>query len=246
MAQSKKGQVKTSGRGGMARVVLSCLLLALGLGWAFGLVLDTVSAWRTLRLFRDTANGLGGALCAALPVFALWGSGLMYASARRRVSPRIHLCALGIYLCVLAILTLATFVGNRDTTLMDYIGNNNKASLGMINNTSFGAYLRGAYNLRSFNNGQLAGGGLLGMLLAYPLNSVFGPVGGVALLAVLALVLLLVLLRVNPADIISLIGDRRYRREEERRQETPPQPQEEDEPQQPLWAITPARACRAT
>ena len=201
----------------MARVVLSCLLLALGLGWAFGLVLDTVSAWRTLRLFRDTANGLGGALCAALPVFALWGSGLMYASARRRVSPRIHLSALGIYLCVLAILTLATFVGNRDTTLMDYIGNSNKTSLGMINNTSFGAYLRGAYNLRSFNGGQLAGGGMLGMLIAFPVYNVFNTVGGVTLLIVIMLVLLLVLLRVNPADIITMLGDRRYRRAEERR-----------------------------
>ena len=66
MAQAKKTQVKTSDQGGMARLLLSCVFVALGLGWCFGLLMDTVSAWRTLRLFRDTANGLGGALCALL------------------------------------------------------------------------------------------------------------------------------------------------------------------------------------
>lgn len=231
MAQSKKIQVKTTDRGGMARLIISCVFVAVGLGWLLGLLLDTVSAWRTLRLFRDTANGLAGAVCVLLPAFALWGGGLLFASARRKVSPRVYLCALGMYLCLLTILTLTTSVGGRDTSLMDYIANSNKTSLGMINNTSYGAYLTGAYNLRAFNGGQLAGGGLLGMLAAYPINNVFGPVGGAALLAVLMLILLLVMLRINPVDIISLIGDRRYRREEEQRMageqavpEAPPQP----------------------
>ena len=219
MSQAKKNQAKTSDRGGMARLIAGCVFVALGLGWIFGLLLNTVSAFQTLRLFRDTANGLAGALCMLLPVFALWGGGLLYASARRHVSPRIYLSALGMFLCLLGILTLTTFVGGRETTLMDYIANNNKAVLGIINNTSFGAYLTGAYNLRSFNGGHLAGGGMLGMLIAFPVYNVFNTVGGVTLLILIMLVLLLVLLRVNPADIITMIGDRRYRRAEERRQE---------------------------
>ena len=232
MAQAKKAQVKTSDRGGMARLLLSCVFVALGLGWCFGLLMDTVSAWRTLRLFRDTANGLGGALCALLPVFALWAAGLLYASARRHVSPRVYLCALGMYICLLAILTLTTSVGSRENSLMDYIANSNKTTLGLVNNTSFGAYLKGAYNLRGFNSGRLAGGGLLGMLVAYPVNSVFGPVGGVMVLVVLMLIQLLIMLRMNPAELISLIGDRRYRRAEEQRQE---QQTAEAQPPAPTW-----------
>ena len=237
MAQTKKAQVKikTTDRGGMARLIIGCVLIAVGLGWFFGLFMNTSSAWSTLRFFRDTANGLGGALCMLLPVYALWGGGLMYASSRRRVSYRIYLCALGMYLCLLSILTLITSVGNRTNSLMLYIGNSNKTSLGIVNNTSFTAYLRGAYNLRAFNGGQLAGGGLLGMLLAYPLYAVFGAPGGVTLLALAMVVLFLILIRVNPADIISAVSDRRYRREEEaQRWEQQPAPPAEEEVQ-PAW-----------
>ena len=237
MAQTKKAQVKikTTDRGGMARLIIGCVLIAVGLGWFFGLFMNTSSAWSTLRFFRDTANGLGGALCMLLPVYALWGGGLMYASSRRRVSYRIYLCALGMYLCLLSILTLTTSVGNRTNSLMLYIGNSNKTSLGIVNNTSFTAYLRGAYNLRAFNGGQLAGGGLLGMLLAYPLYAVFGAPGGVTLLALAMVVLFLILIRVNPADIISAVSDRRYRREEEaqRWEQQPAAPAEEEV--QPAW-----------
>ncbi|MBQ9196747.1 MAG: DNA translocase FtsK [Clostridia bacterium] len=233
MAQSKKAQIKTTDRGGMVRLTLGCISLALGMGWLLGMLLDTTSAWRTLRLFRDTANGLAGALCMLLPAFAVWAGGLWYASARRRVSPRVFLCALFMFLCLLAILTLTTYVGGRDITLMDYIGNNNKTTLGMINNTSYGAYLTGAYNMRAFNMGKLAGGGMLGMLLAYPLNNVFGVAGSVTLLAALMLGALLVMIRMNPADLISMISNRRYRREESQRQE-----EYQDDPgaeQQPMW-----------
>lgn len=237
MAQAKKAQVKikTTDRGGMARLVIGCVLTAVGLGWFFGLFMNTSSSWSTLRFFRDTANGLGGALCILLPFFALWGGGLLYVSSRRRVSYRIYLCALGMYLCLLSILTLTTSVGNRTNSLMLYIGNSNKTSLGIVNNTSFTAYLRGAYNLRAFNGGQLAGGGLLGMLLAYPLYAVFGAPGGVTLLALMMLVLFLILIRVNPADIISAVSDRRYRREEEEQRNEQPEAPAEEESQAPVW-----------
>ena len=112
------------------------------------------------------------------------------------------------YLCLLGILTLVTSVSSRGNTLMNYIANNNKNVLGLIDNTSFSAYLTGAYNLRGFNGGQLAGGGLLGMLIAYPVYSVFNTVGGATLLIMLELVLLLVLLRLNPAELITSMSDR--------------------------------------
>lgn len=229
MAQGKtKGsQIQTSDRHGLARMTLGCILLTLGLGWSFAMVMDTVSAWNTLRLFRDMANGLAGVLCPLLPVFTVMGGAMLCVSARRRISFRAYWLLLGMYICMLAILTLATSVSSRGNTLMNYIANNNKTMLGLIDNTSFGAYLTGAYNLRGFNGGRLAGGGLLGMLLAYPVYSVFNTVGGVTLLIMLELVMLLVLLRLNPVEFITSISDRRYRRQQQRKeleaQELPPQ-----------------------
>lgn len=226
-AKAKNAQILTTDRGGPLRLALGGVLLAVGLGWAFAMVMGTVSAWNTLRLFRDTANGLAGVLCPLLPVFALSGGALLCVSARRRVSPRAYLLLLAMYLCMLGILTLVTSVSSRGNTLMNYIANNNKNVLGLIDNTSFGAYLTGAYNLRGFNGGRLAGGGLLGMLIAYPVYSVFNIVGGATLLIMLELVLLLVLLRLNPAELITSLSDRRYQRHQQEQelaqQELPPQ-----------------------
>ncbi|MBO4377740.1 MAG: DNA translocase FtsK, partial [Clostridia bacterium] len=223
MTQSRKTQIHTSDRGGVFRTVLGCMLVALGLGWCFGLLLNTVSAWLSLQLLRDTANGLGGVLCPLLPLFALWAGMLLCASARRHVSPRRWLCSFGIFLCLAALLTLLTSVGSRENTLIDYISNSNKTVLGMVDNTSFGACLTGAYNLRGFNSGNLAGGGLLGMLIAFPVYHVFNVVGGAALLILLILVLLMGLLRLNPAELVSMIGERRYRRGQEQ-EEQPAEP----------------------
>ena len=129
MTQTRKTQIHTSDRGGVLRTVLGCMLVALGLGWCFGLLLNTVSAWLSLQLFRDTANGLGGVLCPLLPLFALWAGMLFCASARRHVSPRRWLCSFGIFLCLAGLLTLLTSVGSRENSLIDYISNNNKTIL---------------------------------------------------------------------------------------------------------------------
>ena len=63
-AKAKNAQILTTDRGGPLRLALGGVLLAIGLGWAFAMVMSTVSAWNTLRLFRDTANGLAGRCCA--------------------------------------------------------------------------------------------------------------------------------------------------------------------------------------
>ena len=231
MAQTKKAQIRTTDRGGLARLILGCLFTMLGMGWALGLLMEAVYAWQTLRLLRDTANGLGGVLCILLPVFALWGGGLLFASARRRVSPRIYLSALGLYLCLLALITLTTYVGGRENPLMIYIGNNNKTALHMVNNTSYTAYLTGAYNLRGFNGGHLAGGGLLGMLIAYPLYGFLGQVGAVTLLILVMIALAFLLLWINPLDAISALGQRAAARGARR---PAPEPEMQEAPQ-PVW-----------
>ena len=247
MAQTKKAQKpkkeNTTDRGGLIRTVLGCILAGIGMGWCLGLAATGASAWVTLRLFRDSVQGLGGVLCWLLPPFALWGGGLLCMSARQRIRGRVYLSSFGILMCLLALLTLVTCVGSRQTTLMNYIANGNKSVLGIVNNTSYGACLRGAYNLRAFNNGLLAGGGLLGMLVAYPVYIVFNITGGTILLILMIAVLLLILFRLNPMELIDAVSNHRYKAEEKRRQRREAQaareaqqetPQQESLPQNDL------------
>lgn len=226
MAQSKKQQITTTARGGPVRMALGCILIALGCGWGMALLANTTSVFVSLQLLRDTAHGLAGSLCALLPVFAIWGGAQLCMSSRRRASSRAFWIALCMYVILLAILSLWTKIG--DQTLMTYIANCNKTWLGLQDHTSFGAYLTGAYNLRAFNGGTLAGGGLIGMLLAFPLYcTYFGTAGSAFILCAVELLLVLVLFRLNPFEMWRTVSVRR----DERQQEQPEADEEEYAPQ---------------
>ena len=228
MAQTKKQQITTSTRSGPMRMALGCVLIAIGFGWGLGLLVNTASVFSVLQFLRDTAHGLGGTLCTLLPVFALWGGVMLCVSARRKVSVRAYLIALVMYVILLSILTLWSSVSGQN--LMTFVANCNKSWLGMQEHTSYGAYLVGAYNLRAFNGGMLAGGGLLGMLLAYPLYcTYFGTAGSAFILCAVELLLLLWLLRLNPFEMWKNVNVRRDARmqgqEEVDEEEYAPQPQ---------------------
>ena len=200
MAQTKKQQIVTTGRGGPVRLVLGCLLIAVGCGWLLALLAQNAPAYATLTLLRDTAHGLGGALCVGLPVFALWGGALLCVSSGHKVSVRTYGFALAMYWLLLSVATLVSRIGEQP--LMNYVINSNKTWLGIGENTSFGACLTGAYHLRAFNHGELAGGGLLGMVWAWLLQaSSFGVVGGSFILCAVELFLLLILFRFNPFEL---------------------------------------------
>jgi len=226
MAQNKKQQIMTSARGGPVRLTLGGILVAIGFGWALGLLANT-SVFDTLRFFRDTAHGLGGTLCMLLPVFALWGGVLLCVSAKHKVSVRAYFFLLVMYWLLLAIVTLLGKAG--DQTLMGFIANGNKSALRINDNTTFGAYLTGAYHLRSFNNGMLAGGGLLGMLVAFPLFATrFALAGSAFILCAVELLLLLFLLRFNPFEAWKTVNVRRAEKAEQQKEnaqeEMPPEP----------------------
>ena len=231
MSQTKKAQILTTGRAAPMRLTIGGLLIGIGLGWALALITNTTYSYVSLRLLRDTAHGLGGILCMLLPVFALWGGVLLCMSARRHVSARAYLILLLMYWIMLAVITLSGQAG--DQSLMVYVANGNKTWLGMRDNTSFGAYLTGAYNIRAFNSGTVAGGGLLGMLIAFPLYCTrFSTAGSAFILCALELFLVLVLFRLNPFEMwknVNVQRDEKKRRikanaagEEAPEEEAPP------------------------
>lgn len=236
----KAPQVLTTARGGHVRLTFGCILIGLGLGWALALVMNTAPAWMSMRLLRDTANGLGGVMCGVLPILVLWGGALLCMSARHKVAVRMYLLAWGIFLCAEAVATLVTSIGTRENTLMNYIANCNRSVRGLTNNTTYGAYLSGAYYLRAFNGGMLAGGGLLGMLLAYPLQSIFGVRGAVVLLIGLAGIMVLIIPRVNYAEMIRKAMSERDKRRKAVKEESPEE-EAQPVPEQQMSMEHPAR-----
>jgi len=229
MAQNKKAQIVTTGRCGPLRMVLGCLLLALGFGWLLALPSASASSYNTLMLLRDLTHGLGGVMCVGFPVLALWSGVLLCVSSTHKVSVRVYWIVLMMYWVLMGILTLAGSAGG--SPLMEYIINGNKMWLNEWNNATYSACLKGAYFLRDFNSGKLAGGGLLGMVLAWPLYmTTFGREGGIFLLAALELVLLLWLVRFNLLDAIGSFFTHRA----QYRQEQKAAAEQEEEAQQPF------------
>ena len=92
-AKAKNAQILTTDRGGPLRLALGGVLLAIGLGWAFAMVMSTVSAWNTLRLFRDTANGLAGVLPAAACVCPGWRGDVVRIRAQAHIPARLFAAA---------------------------------------------------------------------------------------------------------------------------------------------------------
>ena len=132
-----------------------------------------------------------------------------------------------IYLTVLAGYTLIAQVrqGNNTLSYMEFIKNQNYRSM-TENYNSLSAFLHQAYVQRTSG-----AGGLLGMLIAYPLWQVLGLVGGALFAGVILIALIFILFRMNPAELFRTVSDhgeaRRMQRAEKRREKEAARAQQE-------------------
>ena len=188
------------------------LLISFGLMLLLGSTLQTISG--ALNLFKRMAIGLGGGLYLMVPLMIIWLGVLLVISAKRYVSIYAFLICLLLMMCIGALMTLTLKVNDQSyPRLMDYIKNLNSLR-GAAYPDSLGEYLHAAYNrysgLRS-DNGFYPGGGVLSMLLAYPLYITLGNIGAVAILIILVIALGFALLRVSPVRLIQQFSDKTNR-----------------------------------
>ena len=93
-AKAKNAQILTTDRGGPLRLALGGVLLAIGLGWAFAMVMSTVSAWNTLRLFREYGQRPGGRVVpAAACVCPGWRGDVVRIRAQAHIPARLFAAA---------------------------------------------------------------------------------------------------------------------------------------------------------
>jgi len=212
-----KNVIQSTDRGGAVLLPAGVMVMAFGFMLLLGVMLQTSSG--ALNLFKYMAIGLGGGLYFLVPVMVIWLGGILVISAKRYVSVYPFLISLLLIMCIGALLTLTLRVNDQSyPRLMHYIKNLNSLR-GAGYPDSMGEYLHEAYHryqgLRSDNN-FYPGGGVLGMLVAYPLFITLGNFGATTLTVLLVIALLFALARVSPARLAAQISHKINRPPERR------------------------------
>lgn len=216
-ATKKKAQVYSS-EALLLRTILGIVLIAVG-SLAF-VSLITEMEGEVFKLVRPVVQGLAGGLCLLLPLFVAWAGVLVAFSARKKMKVRAILLSFTVYLCLLALIVLVSHHPDTrgpyiDMSLMEYIKVANTGN-SVINPDNYLDYLKQTFLLCSLRGES---GGLLGMLLAWPLYMGLGIVGGVAVLGMGILGLLILLSRLDVKTIAYNLKERSQERREVRDQE---------------------------
>lgn len=222
--KKKKGNaahgLHTSMRSAPLQLLAGIVLLTAGLMFLLSQI------WRgnsTVLLDMNRAlQGLCGSLCLLMPVWMIYAAVKLLFGLEHKVPMKDVWIMLALFTAILAFQTLITMITGRGS-LMDYIGYVNEQNV--VNNpTGYGAYLRRAYSL-----GSQLGGGLLGMLVAFPVWSLLGQVFSALLFAVGAIALFIWLLGI---DIKQAAGQFQVRQEERRAQKAKMEQQQAEQYQQ--------------
>ena len=215
--QTKQPALVTTGQGAAFCVTVGVTMMTLGLLWLLSMLSDPSSS-EILRQMALTLYGLCGPLCPGLPLILIWGGVKLLVSTRHKVAVRDILIVACLYWLVLAGYTLIARVlqGAASVPYLDYVGNVNFQGV-PANRGSLNDYLYLAFKLDTKT------GGMLGMLLAYPLWKLLSRMGAVFIVAAACVALIFVLFRINPGNLFRNASDfserQRQRREEKRLQQ---------------------------
>ncbi len=207
--KAKKQQIPeyaTTGKNAAVTITLGIVFLVLGI--CFLLSMMAAGEGYIAREMAFGLNGLCGPVCVLFPVLLIWCGVMMLVSARHRVNGRSCLIVTVLYMLVLAGVTLtarcATVPG---MSYLEYLSDNQ----GLF---GYGDFLRQAYH----DGTAGSGGGLIGMLIAYPLWQLMGVFLGMVFIVFVFAALLFVLFRKSPADLINRMTDGSEQRQAARAQ----------------------------
>ena len=236
-APGKKAQVY-SPEALLLRTIFGIVLIVLGILAFVSLVTNPGDMEvEIFKFVRPVVQGLAGGLCLLLPAFVAWAGVLVAFSARKKMKVRAILLSFTIYLCLLALIVLVSHYPDNqgpytERTLMDYILVTNQRQ-SVASPDGYPAYVNQAYILCSAKGES---GGLLGMLLAWPLHRGLGIAGGVAVLGLSILGLLILLSRLDVKTIAVNLRERSVQHREARQQEAVRRQAEEE-----AWRIKEAQ-----
>ncbi len=206
MLKAKQGRAKTYDSDNlMMRSVIGILLIALGLLAGISIVGGIQGA--AFALIKEAMQGLGGSLCLGIPIFLIWGGGLVAFSAHHRAPVRAILLLFSCYLFVLGIITLISQV-NGVSFMANTLEYNRRIEPPLANPAGYWEYLTASYARCGVNG---SGGGALGMATAWPLWTFIGTTGSVVILGALCVLCVLFFSRL---DMVAMVKSFRERGEE--------------------------------
>ncbi len=219
MAQNKKARRTPAYSTDTMVVCLIVGLMLIALGVLIFLANALNMAGDVFDALRQFSRGMCGALAIALPVLPIWGGVLVIMSIQRKppMRPFLLICLM-MLLCSTAA-TLVTFVGSD--SLMDYL----RAYIaGMGAAPTMSAFLARSFD---FGSHYAIGGGLIGMLLAWPLWTGLGAIGGAILTIIAAVADFLFLIRLDVKGLWHKGQDRKAQRRAQQEAQAAQQHQQE-------------------
>ena len=213
-AQKKKTQPQWSSDQLLVRYLLGLTLVALGV-----LIFLSVALSMSGAVFAGTRQicyGLAGSLAFLLPFVPIWGGVLVILSTRVRPSLRAWGLAVLMYLLVLNLVNLLSTTGAPATSLMSYIRQVNLTKSYISAPDAYEAYLGQAYQAGA--NSRM-GGGLLGMLLSWPLWKALGVVGGVIVTIIALIACAIGLLRLDVKQLIAKLRHQSQQHKQEQQEQ---------------------------
>lgn len=163
---------------------------------------------------RQVCHGLAGGLAFLLPVVPIWGGALVLMAIQRKPPLR----AFGLFsLLLLLLLTAANLLstsGNPAIPLMEHLVSLNKSR--STTPAAFDLCLARAYELGSRSG---MGGGLFGMLLAWPLWQMIDVIPSAIIVILLAIVDFLFLIRLDVKKLLGMAQQRASQRRAVQEQE---------------------------
>ena len=203
----KAAVLRTTAKHVWLRLIPGCVLLCAAM--LFFLSMSGSFESRALGAAYETMAGLGGNLFPLLPWLLLFLAAKLILSAYRRVTAREAWLICALYVLALAFLTLVTTVQGKGD-LMSFFAT---AEAGGCR--SYADYLQASRTVR-YGYHQAYGGGVLGMLLAYPLWRTLGRTLAAVLTALLFLGCVWLLLQLNLRPLLDRVSARMSERRTER------------------------------
>ena len=197
----------------VAHLAIGLLLLTLGV--VIFLAVGLNLAGDVFAGLRQVCYGLMGGLAFLFPILPLWGGGLvMYATQRKApLRPFVLVCVL--YLLALTLANLIAITGNPAVPLLDYLMSQNQLRASIAVPDAFDVMLARSFEISAQSH---MGGGLLGMLLAWPLWKMTGVILAAVVTCLMIIADVLVLIRFNPQWVLARLresGEQRRAREEQ-------------------------------
>ena len=198
----------------LVRMVGGLLLIALGVMIFLAVVLSM--AGDVFAGMRQICHGLAGGLAFLLPVLPIWGGVLVIVSIQRK--PRLRPLALFALLLILVLTAanLFSYSGSPAVPLMQYFHTINQSR--SATPAAFDLFLARAYEMGARSG---MGGGLLGMLLAWPLWQLAGVLPAAIITCLLAVGDFLLLIQLDFKKLFGRVRarqDQRHARQEEQQQ----------------------------